>query len=146
MFLFCGCVKRFNCCSGPRVQVEEQVEVEVAEGYTVTQFCDKIIDIFLNEKPRVKEWRRYLVFREEWKKYRDCFYNRCRNRADAESDPTVKEKLVSMGRKVKKVWKFSILFCWFYVWLILSFVFELFWELKEEHIWKLCLFLFLKPL
>ncbi|KAK9904352.1 hypothetical protein M0R45_000788 [Rubus argutus] len=86
----------------PHVQVEEQVEVEVAEGYTITQFCDKIIDFFLNEKPRVKEWRRYLVFREEWKKYRDCFYNRCRNRAD-ESDPTMKEKLVSMGRKVKKI-------------------------------------------
>ncbi|KAM5576968.1 uncharacterized protein ABKV19_007683 [Rosa sericea] len=87
----------------PHVEVEEQVEVEVAEGYTITQFCDKIIDIFLNEKPRVKEWRRYLVFREEWKKYRDCFYNRCRNRADAESDVTMKEKLVSMGRKVKKI-------------------------------------------
>ncbi|KAK9910575.1 hypothetical protein M0R45_034531 [Rubus argutus] len=39
----------------------------------------------------------------KWKKYRDCFYNRCRNRAHAESDPTMEEKLVSMGRKVKKI-------------------------------------------
>ncbi|KAL6227595.1 hypothetical protein ACLB2K_001552 [Fragaria x ananassa] len=101
------CFKTHAAHSSPtisaHVEVEEQMEVEVAEGYTVTQFCDKIIDVFLNEKPRVKEWRRYLVFREEWKKYRDCFYNRCRNRADAESDATVKAKLVSMGRKVKKI-------------------------------------------
>lgn len=81
----------------------EQVEVEVAEGYTITQFCDKIINVFLNEKPKTKEWRKYLVFREEWNKYRETFYNRCRRRADAESDETMKQKLISLGKKVKKV-------------------------------------------
>ncbi|KAG2696066.1 hypothetical protein I3843_07G041700 [Carya illinoinensis] len=84
-------------------QVEEPVEVAVAEGYTTTQFCDKIIEVFLNEKPKAKEWRKYLVFREEWKKYRETFYNRCRSRADAETDPTMKQKLISLGRKVKKI-------------------------------------------
>lgn len=54
-------------------QVDGEVEVEVAEGYTTTQFCDKMIDLFLNEKPRVQEWRKYLVFRDEWNKYRDSF-------------------------------------------------------------------------
>lgn len=84
-------------------QVEEQTEVEVAEGYTITEFCDKIIDVFLNEKPKTKEWRKYLVFREEWNKYRESFYNRCRRRADAESDPIMKQKLISLGKKVKKI-------------------------------------------
>ncbi|GMN73168.1 hypothetical protein TIFTF001_052139, partial [Ficus carica] len=83
-------------------QVEEEVEVEVAEGYTISQFSDKIIDVFLNEKPKSKEWRKYLVFREEWNKYRESFYNRCRRRADMETDPILKEKLISLGRKVKK--------------------------------------------
>ncbi|XP_075656307.1 uncharacterized protein At4g37920-like isoform X2 [Castanea sativa] len=83
-------------------QVEEQVEVEVAEGYSLTQFIDKIIEVFLKEKPQSKEWRKYLVFREEWQKYRETFYNRCRLRADAEGDPTMKQKLISLGRKVKK--------------------------------------------
>lgn len=82
---------------------EDQSEKEVAEGYTLTQFCDKIIDVFLNEKPRVKQWRKYLVFREDWNKYRESFYNRCRTRADEESEPTMKEKLISLARKVKKV-------------------------------------------
>lgn len=82
---------------------EDQSEKEVAEGYTLTQFCDKIIDVFLNEKPRVKQWRKYLVFREDWNKYRESFYNRCRTRADEESEPTMKEKLISLASKVKKV-------------------------------------------
>ncbi|KAL5556679.1 hypothetical protein UlMin_038915 [Ulmus minor] len=84
-------------------QVEEQVEVEVAEGYTMSQLCDKIIDVFLNEKPKSKEWRKYLVFREEWNKYRETFYNRCRSRAEKESDPKMKQNLISLGRKVKKI-------------------------------------------
>ncbi|KAH7566784.1 hypothetical protein ACOSP7_023443 [Xanthoceras sorbifolium] len=83
--------------------VEEQEEKELAKGYTLTQFCDKIIDVFLNEKPRVKEWRKYLVFREEWNKYRESFYNRCRTRAHEESDPTMKEKLTSLASKVKRI-------------------------------------------
>lgn len=79
------------------------MEVEVAEGYTITQFCDKMIDVFLNEKPKSREWRKFLVFREEWQKYRESFYNRCRRRADSETEATMKQKLISLGRKVKKV-------------------------------------------
>lgn len=83
--------------------VEGEADVEVSEGYTITQFCDKIIDLFLNEKPKSKDWRKYLVFREEWKKYRDRFYSRCRIRADTEDDSQMKEKLISLARKVRKV-------------------------------------------
>ncbi|PIA51907.1 hypothetical protein AQUCO_01000047v1 [Aquilegia coerulea] len=89
--------------SSGTAQVEKQAEVEVAEGYTITQFCDKIIDIFLNEKPLPKDWRKLLVFREEWNKYRESFYNQCRSRADSEDDPSIRQKLVVLGRKVKKI-------------------------------------------
>lgn len=88
--------------------VNDGLEVEVAEGLTLTQFCDKMIDLFMNEKPRSKDWRKYLSFRDEWKKYRDRFYSRCRTRADMETDPVLKGKLSSLGRKVKKV----ITFCY----------------------------------
>lgn len=87
----------------PASQVVEQVEVEVADGVTITQFCDKIIDLFLIEKPKSKDWRKYLVFREEWKKYRDSFYNRCKSRAHAENDSHMKQKLTALARKVKKI-------------------------------------------
>lgn len=82
---------------------EEQVEVEIADGYTITQFCDKIIDVFLNEKPKAKNWKNYLVLREDWKKYRDKFYRRCLTRADAENDSEMKRKLETLARKVKKI-------------------------------------------
>ncbi|KAK6923229.1 hypothetical protein RJ641_011533 [Dillenia turbinata] len=84
-------------------QLASEAEIEVAEGFTITQFCDKIIDLFLNEKTRVKEWRKYLVFREEWKKYRDDFYRRCQKRADAEKDPSMKQRLTELAKKVKKI-------------------------------------------
>lgn len=79
------------------------MDVEIAEGYTVAQFCDRVIDVFLNEKPRVKEWRKLLVFREEWSKYRDCFYRRCRAWSDGEDDLNLKQKYINLSRKVKKI-------------------------------------------
>ncbi|CAO2828716.1 unnamed protein product [Amaranthus hypochondriacus] len=86
------------------VQVaEDEAEVEVAEGFTMTQFCDKMIDLLMNEKPRSKEWKKYLCFRDEWKKYRDRFYNRCQTRADTEIDPVLKKKLSSLATKIKKI-------------------------------------------
>ncbi|XP_047325789.1 uncharacterized protein At4g37920 [Impatiens glandulifera] len=85
------------------VEEEQEVDVEVADGYTITQFCDRMIDLFLNEKPRAKDWKKYLVFRDEWKKYSDRFYNRCQSRADAETNPQLKQKFVSLSRKVKRV-------------------------------------------
>ncbi|GAA0145353.1 hypothetical protein LIER_05569 [Lithospermum erythrorhizon] len=82
---------------------QPEVEVEIAEGFTTTQFCDKIIELFLNEKPKSKDWKKYLVFRDEWKKYSGSFYRRCQTRADAENDAQMKDKLLSLARKVKKI-------------------------------------------
>lgn len=82
---------------------EEKVELEVTKGYTMTQLCDKMIEIFMNEKPKTKDWRKLLVFREEWKKYRESFYNRCQARAETEKDSFMKQKLIKLGRKVMKM-------------------------------------------
>ncbi|KFK30422.1 hypothetical protein AALP_AA7G259000 [Arabis alpina] len=82
---------------------EDSMEVEVAKGYTMAQFCDKIIDIFLNEKPKVKQWKKYLVLRDEWNKYSVNFYKRCRIRADIENDTVLKQKLITLESKVKKI-------------------------------------------
>ncbi|XP_009391923.3 uncharacterized protein At4g37920 isoform X1 [Musa acuminata AAA Group] len=83
--------------------LEEQAEVEVAEGYTMTQFCDKMIEFFMHEKPQTKDWRKFLVFRDDWKKYKENFFNRCQVRADTEDDPVMKQKLVGLARKMKKI-------------------------------------------
>ncbi|XP_058750208.1 uncharacterized protein At4g37920 [Vicia villosa] len=102
-FLLCASLPSPQASNVSMAEVEEQEEVEIVKGYTMTQFCDKMIDLFLNEKTKSKEWRKYLVFREEWKKYRNSFFIRCQRRAEMESDPTMKEKFASLGRRVKKI-------------------------------------------
>lgn len=69
----------------------------------MTQFCDKMIEVFLHEKPHTKDWRKLLVFRDEWKKYRGSFTERCRVRAEAETDIVMKQKLSGLARKIKKI-------------------------------------------
>ncbi|KAF3795880.1 Uncharacterized protein EJ110_NYTH02990 [Nymphaea thermarum] len=84
-------------------QVVEEVETVVAEGYTMTQFCDKMIEVLLNEKAQTNDWRKLLAFREEWKKYRERFYRRCQERASAEKDQVMKDKLATLSRKLKRI-------------------------------------------
>ncbi|ERN18091.1 hypothetical protein AMTR_s00046p00227230 [Amborella trichopoda] len=84
-------------------QAEVLGDAEVAEGYTMTQFCDKMIEVLMNEKTQTKDWRKLLIFREEWNKYRKRFFDRCHSRADAEKDPSMKQKLIILARKLKKV-------------------------------------------
>ncbi|KAK9163472.1 hypothetical protein Syun_004374 [Stephania yunnanensis] len=80
-YWFVGIVEKLESrASGVETaQVEAVSEVEVAKGWSMTQFCDKMIDVLMNEKTQTKEWRKLLVFREEWNKYRESFYNRCRS-------------------------------------------------------------------
>ncbi|XP_076949898.1 uncharacterized protein At4g37920-like [Bidens hawaiensis] len=91
------------CSNLTTAQLEDDQEGEIAEGYTMTKFCDKMIDVFLNEKPTPKNWMSYLIFREDWNKYRDSFYNRCKSRADNESNFTMKQRLVTLLTEVKRV-------------------------------------------
>ncbi|XP_076888710.1 uncharacterized protein At4g37920-like [Bidens hawaiensis] len=91
------------CSNLTTAQLEDDHEVEIAEGYTMTKFCDKMIDVFLNEKPTPKDWMSYLIFREDWNKYRDRFYNQCKSRADNESDFTMKRRLTTLLTEVKRV-------------------------------------------
>ena len=83
--------------------VEDQTESENAMGYTMTEICDKFVEFFLHKKPKTKDWRKVLVFREEWERYREHFYKRCQVRIDMETDSSMKQKLVVLARKVKKV-------------------------------------------
>ncbi|KAI4991405.1 hypothetical protein ZWY2020_039776 [Hordeum vulgare] len=83
--------------------IDNQDESEVAMGYTMAQICDRFIAFFMDEKPETKDWRKILVFREEWRRYRPHFYKRCQVRIDVETDTSVKQKLIVLARKVKKI-------------------------------------------
>ncbi|CAN6296545.1 unnamed protein product [Urochloa humidicola] len=93
-----------RCVATPSIaKAEDQTEAEVAMGYTMTEICDKFIEFFMHKKPETKDWRKVLVFREEWRKYRKHFYKRCQVRIDTETDSSMKQKLVVLARKMKKI-------------------------------------------
>ncbi|EER88460.1 hypothetical protein BDA96_10G206400 [Sorghum bicolor] len=93
-----------RCVASPTIaSVKDQTEAEVAMGYTMTEICDKFIELFMYKKPETKDWRKLLVFREEWRRYREHFYKRCQVRIDMDTDPSLKQKLVVLARKVKKI-------------------------------------------
>lgn len=67
------------------------------------RICDKLIGVFMVDKPTPTDWRRLLTFSKEWDNIRPHFYKRCQDRADSESDPGMKHKLLRLARKLKEV-------------------------------------------
>ncbi|XXG79047.1 hypothetical protein AAC387_Pa09g0202 [Persea americana] len=65
--------------------------------------CDKLIDVFMVDKPTATDWRRLLAFSKEWVNIRPHFFQRCQERADVEQDPGMKHKLLRLFRKLKEV-------------------------------------------
>lgn len=65
--------------------------------------CDKLIGVFMVDKPTPADWRRLLAFSREWNNIRPHFFTRCQDRARAEDDPAMKEKLLRLARKLKEV-------------------------------------------
>ncbi|RWW76634.1 hypothetical protein BHE74_00015271, partial [Ensete ventricosum] len=69
----------------------------------MTRVCDKLIEVFMVDKPTTTDWRRLLAFSKEWSNIRPHFYLRCEERADGEGDPGMKHKLLRLGRKLKEI-------------------------------------------
>lgn len=80
-----------------------KAETEYMDGSKMVRVCDKLIEVFMVDKPTATDWRRLLAFSKEWSNIRPHFYKRCQERADAESDPGMKHKLLRLGRKLKEV-------------------------------------------
>lgn len=96
----------------PCVSVSEgsSAEAEVLEESRIRRVCDKLIGVFMVDKPTPTHWRRLLAFSREWSNLRPHFFARCLERADAaEEDPAMKEKLLRLARKLKQVSFISIL-------------------------------------
>ncbi|CAA2955515.1 Hypothetical predicted protein [Olea europaea subsp. europaea] len=67
------------------------------------RICDKLINVFLIDKPTPSDWRRLLTFSKEWSNIRPHFYKRCQDQVDNESDPGMKHKLLRLARKLKEI-------------------------------------------
>ncbi|CAK8531181.1 unnamed protein product [Lathyrus sativus] len=65
--------------------------------------CDKLIGVFLVDKPTPTDWRKLLAFSREWNNIRPHFFARCHDKAVSETNPAMKEKLLRLARKLKEI-------------------------------------------
>ncbi|KAH9623446.1 hypothetical protein KSS87_004524 [Heliosperma pusillum] len=73
------------------------------DTHKMIRICDKLVDIFLVDKPTATDWRRLLTFSKEWNNIRPHFYQRCQDKADSEGNPEMKHKLLRLKRKLKEI-------------------------------------------
>ncbi|XP_059455327.1 uncharacterized protein At4g37920 [Corylus avellana] len=89
--------------SGALPVQDEEDGIEGLDDGKMIRVCDKLIDVFLVDKPNPTDWRRLLAFSKEWSNLRPHFYKRCQDRADSEDDPGMNYKLLRLGRKLKEI-------------------------------------------
>ncbi|MQM14386.1 hypothetical protein Taro_047315 [Colocasia esculenta] len=82
---------------------DRKVDLDKLDDEKMVRVCDKLIEIFMVDKPRTTDWRRLLAFSREWSNIRPHFFRRCQERADAEEDPGMKHKLHRLVRKLKEI-------------------------------------------
>ncbi|KAL1540516.1 hypothetical protein AAHA92_24859 [Salvia divinorum] len=115
-----------NATAAGNVSSQEHVssaEKHIAEGGAVTandvnhknwdseqldenkmiRICDKLIGVFMVDKPAPTDWRRLLIFSKEWDNIRPHFYKRCQDRADSENEHGMQHKLLRLARKLKEI-------------------------------------------
>lgn len=101
-------------CSGEESLVSNELErfdekryeedgIDGLDGHKMIRVCDKLIEVFMVDKPVPTDWRRLLAFSKEWDNIRPHFYKWCQERADSEDDPGMKHKLLRLARKLKEV-------------------------------------------
>ncbi|XP_073134974.1 uncharacterized protein At4g37920 [Henckelia pumila] len=86
---------------------EELISMNVAsEGlgeHKMVRICDKLIGVFMVDKPTPTDWRRLLIFSKEWSNIRPYFYKQCQDQADRENNPEMKHKLLRLARKLREI-------------------------------------------
>ncbi|KAK9270107.1 hypothetical protein L1049_025681 [Liquidambar formosana] len=78
-------------------------DIEGVDDHKMIRICDKLIAVFMVDKPTPTDWRRLIAFSKEWSTIRPHFYRRCKDRADSEDDPGMKHNLLRLGRKLKEI-------------------------------------------
>ncbi|CAI8590437.1 unnamed protein product [Vicia faba] len=85
------------------VASQEDNSNDVLDDNRMIGVCDKLIGVFLVDKPTPTDWRRLLAFSREWDSIRPHFFARCKDKAVSETNPAMKEKLLRLARKLKEI-------------------------------------------
>ncbi|XP_042503034.1 pentatricopeptide repeat-containing protein At4g18520, chloroplastic-like isoform X2 [Macadamia integrifolia] len=94
---------RENCTKLSGESADRKDAPECFDDDIMNMVCDKLIEVFIVEKPTPTDWRRLIAFSKEWSNIWPHFYRRCQERADDESDLAMKHKLLWLRRKLKEV-------------------------------------------
>lgn len=94
-------------CEGEKLSFSDSSEPSAInddeDDGKMARVCDKLIDVFMVDKPTPNDWRKLLAFSKEWNNLRPHFYKRSQERADSEDDPGKKHDLLRFARKFKEV-------------------------------------------
>lgn len=102
-FSFSDSSKPTTIDDDPARNGEKRDAKDEADDDKMIRVCDKLIGVFMVDKPTPTDWRRLLAFSKEWDNIRPHFYKRCQEQADSEDDPGMKIKLLRLARKLKEV-------------------------------------------
>ncbi|KAG9451624.1 hypothetical protein H6P81_011589 [Aristolochia fimbriata] len=96
--------KRANDSSHEEWGEKEHEEDPADHAYQkMIRVSDKLIEVFMVDKPTTTDWRRLLAFSREWNNIRPHFFRRCEERAVSEQNPDMQHKLLRLGRKLKEI-------------------------------------------
>ncbi|XP_027345525.1 pentatricopeptide repeat-containing protein At4g18520, chloroplastic-like [Abrus precatorius] len=105
-----NCVGEGLSCTGASSGACSCDDPSGSDGYDGTRFldnyqmiirnCDKLIEAFMMDET---DWRRLLVFNRKWSNIRPHFFRHCKDRADTEDNPLMKNKLLWLGKKLKAI-------------------------------------------
>lgn len=87
-----------------------KINQKLWDSNKMVKICDKLIGVFMVDKPTPTDWRKLIAFSREWDNIRPHFFKRCQERADAESNPEMKHNLLRLARKLKEVIKIMFAF------------------------------------
>jgi hypothetical protein len=81
---------------------EEQEDV-MEKGFKMSRICDRLIEVFLNERTTPTEWRSLLAMSAEWERIRPHFYKHCKAKAKAETVVKSKRELNRLAKHIQEV-------------------------------------------
>ncbi|CAM8996956.1 unnamed protein product [Rhodiola kirilowii] len=98
-----NCVRGDDGSSSNAGESDGNQKAEEMDDSKMTRVCDKLIGVFMVDKPTPTDWRRLIAFSTEWSNLRPHFFKRCMERAESENDLTMKHNLLRFARKLREV-------------------------------------------
>lgn len=86
-------------------QMANKMDQKPWDSNKMVKISDKLIGVFMVDKPTPTDWRKLIAFSREWDSIRPHFFKRCQERADAEPNPEIKHNLLRLSRRLKEVIK-----------------------------------------